>query len=192
MHPPASPAVDSESLPEGASEGLPYADLLQQIEGSMRRLCPSWLADSRDDLVQMALIKVMEIARRDEKSTHFSSSYLWRVAHSVLIDEIRRARRRSEVALDETEPSKPRGLSMASPTAGPQQRLFAGELRSAIRDCLGGLIDNRRRVVTLHLEGSSPDEISDILGWKTKKVYNAVHRGLHDLRDCLRQKDLTP
>ena len=176
----------------GSHEALPYAELLEQLERSMQRLCPSWLADSRDDLVQMAMMKVMKMARESEKSSHFGSSYLWRVAHSVLIDEIRRARRRGEVTLDGEDPFRSAPTPMASPTEDPGRRFFATELRDAIWHCLDGLIDTRRRAVTLHLEGSSPDEAARILGWKTKKVYNSIHRGLHDLRDCLRKKDLTP
>ena len=59
-------------------------------------------------------------------------------------------------------------------------------------DCLGRMVRPRRLAVTLQLEGYTPAEAAPLLGWNTKKVYNLIHRGMQDLRDCLRAKGLGP
>src|SRR5262249_59579503 len=68
---------------------------------AVRQICPAWLADRADDLVQVALIRVAEIQRRSEGNAELSTFYLQRAARSALIDEIRKRRRRPEVPLDE-------------------------------------------------------------------------------------------
>jgi len=91
-----------EQPPPGSLEEL-RADLVRAV----RRICPAWLADCADDLVQVALLKVMEVQRKSEGKAALSSFYLQRVARSALIDEIRRRRRRPEVPLDEAVESHP-------------------------------------------------------------------------------------
>ncbi|MEM1182727.1 MAG: RNA polymerase sigma factor [Acidobacteriota bacterium] len=178
------PAVDSSpDEPE-------YGEILARLERVMGRVCPPWLADQREDLVQLAALKVMEIHRSRGPETELSLSYFWRVAHSVVIDEVRRARRRREAPL-ESEPGRPQAPSQR-PDADPERRARSGQLATEIWDCLGRLVEPRRLAVTLHLQGLAAAESAARLGFKTKKVYNLVHRGLDDLRHCLRQKELAP
>lgn len=183
--PPAGSSPAGADRPEGAEPEPGYGEMLDRLERVMRRIVPAWLADRRDDLVQAAMLRVMDVARSREQSVSFTSSYLWRTAQSVLIDEIRRARRRPEVDL-ETAPERPAG------SAGPERTLASKELGAAVRDCLDGLHDMRRRVVTLHLLGHTPAEAATRLGFNPKKVYNLIHRGLEDLRACLKRKELAP
>lgn len=168
-----------------------YEALRAELEKAVRRLCPPWLADRRDDLVQAALVRLLEIERRSreagEKNRELAPSYLWRVATTALIDEIRRLRRRREVEIDEQAEST---LAAGGPAAAD---LAAGrEIGRALRDCLQRLIENRRLAVTLHLQGYPVAEAAGLLGWDAKKVYNLVHRGLHDLRGCLKEKGMEP
>lgn len=189
-------SVEGESQTTGdvSSAGLEYAEIRGVLERALRRICPAWLAADRDDLAQDAVIRVMEIARRDafsgEKSREFSSSYLWRTAQSVLIDELRRRRRRSEVELPDHPGEAIDGGPVGSPD--PHREARGREIGRELWDCLGGLVKPRRMAVALHLEGYTPSEASPILGWNTKKVYNLVHRGMQDLRQCMQQKGLEP
>ena len=45
-------------------ENLEMVKLREALEQAVRRVCPGWLADRSDDLVQAGLIKVMEIQRK--------------------------------------------------------------------------------------------------------------------------------
>ena len=164
-----------------------YAALRLELEKAVRRLCPSWLAESREDLVQVALLRMFEARQRaeesGEKSRELAASYLWRVASTALVDEIRRRRRRPEVELDEE-------LAAKAATPGPDLAAALGERQvgQALRACLQGLVEARRLAVTLHLQGYAVDEAASLLAWEKKKVYNSVHRGLADLRECLKRK----
>ncbi len=178
-----------EQAVDGLSEAA-LASVLQRMEQAVRGMCPSWMADRRDDLVQVAVMRVMEISRRDEKSRDFNASYLWRAAHSAMIDEIRRLRRRNEVELEDGSTSD--DPHWVSDQANPERRAESRYLAAELKGCLGALAGSRKQAVTLHLQGYSPAESAPLLGWPTKKVYNLVHRGLQDLRDCLLGKGIRP
>ncbi len=170
---------------EEASEFVAFERVLHQAIG---RICPAWLVDSRDDLVQLALVKVMKLHRRGEGVGRVPSSYLWKVAHTTLVDEIRRRRRRREQVLDEE-------ISMTQPDLDqpdPEGRALAGEMGQAIRWCLQQMIKPRRLAVMLHLEGHTVRETANLLGWKTKRADNLRYRGLENLRSCLESKGLRP
>ncbi len=171
-HPPPGSSTLSESH---------LAALRADLARAVRQVCPAWLADRSEDLVQVALMRVMEVQRKSEGNVELSSFYLHKVARSALIDEIRRLRRRQEVALDETmSESHP-----PAPAPDPERTAAGRELGRAIQSCLGRLIRPRQAAVTLHLLGHSVPEAAKLLGWSLKKAENLVYRGLADLRGCL-------
>ena len=121
-----------------------------------------------------------------------ASFYLYRVAHSALVDEIRRA------AGGVRCPSTPRRMVRApgtddpADTRTPEAAARLNELGAAVRACLGGLKRERRLAVTLHLQGHSVPETARLLGWVVKRTENLVYRGLADLRQCLMAKGHRP
>ena len=145
----------------------------QVLIRAVERHCPPTLAAHREDLVQMALLRLLE-RPRGEGSAPRGASYLWRVAYTVVIDEIRRFRRQQRRA--EQLPGDEGG------TPGP-------EARSELLDCLGFLQERRRTAVTLHLQGFRTGEVAAALGWTAKQAENLVYRGLADLRACLEGED---
>lgn len=190
---PADSAEKAENIdplePRLIREG-DYVRLRAELEKAVRRLCPPWLGERREDLVQAALLRMLEIERRTlaagEKNRDLAPSYLWKVATTALIDEIRRLRRRQEVELDE---EVERSASSGEPAGA---RLEAAEIGAALRECLQRMVEARRLAVTLHLQGYPVAEAAPLLGWDFKKVYNLVHRGLGDLRGCLKGKGIEP
>ena len=153
---------------------------------AVARFCPPTLRHLRDDLVQNAWIRVLEVQRRSEGDRPLSSSYLYKVAYSALIDEIRRLRRRGEVALEDAprEPEAQRG--------NPEQETEMRVIGQGIEDCLQGVSQDRRLAVTLYLLGHTVAEAARILDWSPKRTENLVYRGLADLRACLTSKGLKP
>lgn len=182
----------TESSPKGPTDPgdqeEEYAELREALTRSVKQVCPSWLSDRSEDIVQASMIRVMEIKRRSEGKREFASSYLWRVAYSALVDEIRRLRRRREIPLEDESGEAPWPYQDASP-----EEVAAGiELGKLIQDCLGRLITPRRRAVTLYLLGHTVPEAARLLGWNNKRTENLVYRGLENLRDCLKSKGLKP
>lgn len=170
---------------------IDYAKLRADLARAVARVCPSWLASVRDDLVQVAVMRVMQVlqarAPEGEEKGPLASSYLYKVAHSALVDEIRRVRRRSETDLEEE--------GVATTAVAPQdpERIAAArEVGRGIQDCLSRMSRDRRLAVTLYLQGHSVAEAARVLEWQTKRTENLVYRGLADLRECLLRKGMRP
>jgi RNA polymerase sigma-70 factor (ECF subfamily) len=170
---------------------IDYSTLRHDLERLVARLCPSWLSSRKDDVVQAAVMRVMQIvearASEAEENRDLGSFYLYRVAHSALVDEIRRVRRRREADLDTEEAA---GVAVAA--ADPERITASREIGRAIQDCLSRMSRDRRLAVTLYLQGHNVPDASRILDWSAKRTENLVYRGLGDLRQCLETKGMRP
>jgi RNA polymerase sigma-70 factor, ECF subfamily len=175
------------------ADGPDLTVVRSHLSRAVARVCPGWLADRRDDIIQSALIRVTNIAAREGKAP-LAASYLWKAAYSATVDEIRRVRRLRESPLEEVE-AEGRGnrpvLEVAE-RADPERRAGSREVGAAIRACLAGLMADRRRAVALHLQGHTIPECGRLLGWDAKRAENLAYRGMQDLRACLEQKGITP
>lgn len=161
-----------------------YAELRRRLSQATLRVCPQWSWDRRDELVQRCLLRVMEINRKSEGDRELSASYLWRVAHSVVVDEIRKVRRRGEVPLEDEHQER-----VPAPERHDPERQAAGrEIGRGIRACLAELGRPRRQAVALYLEGHTVPESARLLGWTPKQTENLTYRGLARLRECLTGK----
>jgi RNA polymerase sigma-70 factor (ECF subfamily) len=169
------------AIPPAADEAL-----RRQVARAVDRLCPSWLSAERDDIIQNTLLRLHQSADTGEGNEPRAASYLWKAAYSVMIDEIRRRQRRSEVSLHET----PITLTLVRPEPSPEAALAGRELGQSIRACLKGLVAPRRAATVLHLQGHSVIEIASLMRWSEKKSENLVYRGLAGLRACLKSKGM--
>ena len=161
--------------------------LLQDVlSRAVRSVCPAWIADRREDIVQNAIVRVVRKWNETEEPEALGASYLWRVAHSAVMDELRHRRRHPEDAWE---------VPPESPTAeeySPERRRESAELRRAIEDGLGRLPEDRRRAVALFLLGHSLKVSAEMLGWSTKRVDNQRYRGLAALRGFLDEQGYEP
>lgn len=140
---------------------------------AVRTRCPPALRSQAEDLAHTAWLRILE-RYRGEDFSRLEPSYFWKVAFTVIIDEIRRrAARESQV------------LELA---AAPEPLAAAPDLALEIRDCLGRLPESRQLPVILHLQGLRHVEVARALGSTEKRVENLVYRGLEQLRRCLEGK----
>ena len=174
----------------GSIAGFPddLAEVRQVLRRAVHRVCPSFLAAQQEDIVQSALLRVVEISSRSEHDGIRTASYLWRAAHSATVDEIRRAGRRREVPLEDTGVPE----LHSSSTLDPEHEMRGRQIGEAVRDCLATLIRPRRTAVMLYLYGFEDDEAQRVLGGNRKRVRNLTYRGLGDLRRCLEGKGIRP
>lgn len=164
------------------------AVLRARLVRAVARVCPSWLAAQAEDIVQAALVRVVEIIQGREGNARPNASYLWKAAYTATVDEIRRHRRRREVPLDD-------GLvegTVRSREPGPEEAGTGWEIGRELRKCLGRLVEARRLALVLHLQGHTGPEAARLLGWSEKRVENLIYRGLADVRRCLEQKGMRP
>ena len=135
----------------GLPEGIDWEDLRRQLERAVRTVCPYYLTDRQDDIVQEAVMKVMGLVERaDEAPETFTASYLRRVAYTALVDEIRRLRRDTEMPYDPNDPEQP---DHPSDDPSALRLAMSAETRAAILECVGRLAASRRRAVQLKLQG---------------------------------------
>jgi RNA polymerase sigma-70 factor, ECF subfamily len=173
-----------QSIGEGR---IDYAKLREDLVRVVARVCPAWLSSQRDDLVQAAVMRVMHLVEQHsgQDARALASPYLYKVAHSALVDEIRRVRRRRESDLDD---------AAAAPAAitdhDPERIAASREIGRGIQDCLSRLTQDRRLAVTLHLQGHTVPDAARVLEWPAKRTENLVYRGLAALRACLRKKGM--
>jgi RNA polymerase sigma-70 factor, ECF subfamily len=180
---------DRTASPGTAAPPLTPQDLAPvraELTRAVARVCPRWLSGRAEDLVQIALLRLIEVSRKREGNVEFSSFYLRKAAYSAVVDEIRRLRRRQEVSLEEG----PAAGDRPAEDPDPERRSAAREIGRGIHDCLSGLIRPRRLAVTLHLQGHPVAETARLLGWPVKKAENLVYRGMADLRGCLEAKGM--
>jgi RNA polymerase sigma-70 factor, ECF subfamily len=170
-----------------------WATLKAALMRAVRRRCPSWLANDAEDIAQVALTKVMTSERAGEGERPYSSFYLYKVAHSVLVDEIRRRARRPEEALEAiTGAERQHQAREPVAAANPEEDARFRQLGEAVRACLGSMKRERRLAVVLYLQQHTVPEVARILGWAVKRTENLVYRGLADLRQCLISKGHAP
>lgn len=158
--------------------------LRDRLHAQVRRVCPPWMTGEIDDLVQMAVMRLI----RGDPPENPPTSYLARVAYSVVVDEIRTKKRRNEVGMT---PSLDERM-VNSVEIGPEQLARSAQVGGIVLECVEALPVDRRRAVTLYLQGHPVPEIGEILMWPRKKASNAVYRGLADLRGLLAARGVEP
>jgi RNA polymerase sigma-70 factor, ECF subfamily len=137
----------------------------------------------------MRVMHVVEAQADPDRDRSLATSYLYRVAHSALVDEIRRVRRRREEDLNDEEVDA-RPATRQSPD--PERLAASHEVGRGIQECLSRMNPDRRLAVTLYLQGHTVPEAARILDWSGKRTENLVYRGLADLRECLMAKGMRP
>jgi RNA polymerase sigma-70 factor, ECF subfamily len=172
-------------MEEGRSPGagLAHPALRDALLRAVSHHCPHWLASHREDLVQSAMVRVLERERREGYEAVRTATYAWKVAYSVVVDEIRRRLRRAERPIE----------SVGEPVAteSSESGIVAQERGAALRLCLASLAAPRRVAVMLHLQGHRMDDGAELSGWDVKRYSNLVYRGLADVRRCLTSKGIT-
>ena len=166
-----------------------YGAFLRQ---TIARICPKDMGIQFDDIEQEARLRLWR-AIEAEREINFHGSYIYRIAVSVTINAIRRAKARREEQLrlagdddEDAEDVKPIILTAGAENS-PETQAEREELLRKVEEAMAQLPESRRLAVGLHLKGMTTDEIADLMGWTEPKARNLVYRGLKDLRSLPRR-----
>ncbi len=169
-----------------------FNSLLEQYGRFLRqtiiRVCPQDMGLQFDEIEQDARLRLWR-ALESEREITDPASYLYRIAATATLDAIRRVKRKREeqmVTETDSEDIVPHTF-IANPMNEPDRKAERQELIDKIKGALAKLPDNRRTAVGLHLEGLTTQEIAEILEWSEPKARNLVYRGLHDVRQLLKE-----
>jgi RNA polymerase sigma-70 factor (ECF subfamily) len=183
--------MHDDDLTWSATADRRWRELRDALVRAVRRQCPGWLSHDADDIAQAALTKVMARERAGAVAP-LSSFYLYKVAHSALVDEIRRRKRRREEPLEPSGPGEePRSIEPRA-VGDTADAMRLRELGVAVQACLRAMKRERRLAVMLYLQEHTVPEAARVLGWVVKRTENLVYRGLADLRQCLQAKGHVP
>lgn len=164
------------------------AQIERPLTSAVRRACPSHMDADVDDVTQHALLRVHRALETAEGARSLAPAYLWRVAQTAMVDQLRKNQSRQRLwgRFAEVQTSRPQHEPC------PETSLAEREIGRAIEVALETLIESRRRAVVLHLQGHPIREIAELLGGTAKRAENLVYRGLADLRARLTRMGLEP
>jgi RNA polymerase sigma-70 factor (ECF subfamily) len=155
----------------------------------LRRLRDPEVAADATSQVFINAIQSLGRFRPDPKRPGSSfRSWLFSIAHNVVIDVVRRTRphqsldRASTVRDDDAAALHDR-LADADPT--PEEWVLAAESRSELADLLETLPERQRAIVELRLAGLANAEIAEALGISYPAVRSAQYRAFLELRRLL-------
>ena len=138
-------------------------------------------AQTAQDLTSEVFRRFLKALRSGSGPTRQLKAWLYRVAHNLIVDELRRRTRRNHLTLDET-------LAGTSKDTGQSPEELAGSTIAIarVRDALLQLTRDQRQVIVLKfLEGMSNAQVAEITGKTVGAVKALQHRGLDTLRQQL-------
>jgi RNA polymerase sigma factor (sigma-70 family) len=165
-----------------AGDGIAYGELIVRYEPKLKRYARKFLSRAEDveDLVQDVFIKAYEHIQSFDSSLRFSP-WIYRIAHNVFVNELRRKSRYGFGVFD-ADVILP--LLPASETADGE--VLGDELRSVLDTQLEKLSPKYREVLVLHyFEGLSYQEISEVLKIPVNTVGVRMTRARAKLRDLM-------
>ena len=189
-----SPPPDDKTLAARAAEGSQRAfrKLLERYERPVFSLVYRMVRDRglAEDLTQEAFIRAFNAIGGYNPSYKFSS-WIFKIAHNVTIDHLRRKRidtislDGSPDALTADEQARTRPI-VESPDERPDAYVENLELGSEIEAAIGRLRPHYRTVTLLrHVEGYSYNEISQIMDLPLGTVKTYIHRARLELKESL-------
>jgi RNA polymerase sigma-70 factor (ECF subfamily) len=164
---------------DGAACRLVVTRHLQQVLALARRMLND--AAEAEDVAQEAMLRLWQMAPRWREDAPVGA-WLYRVAHNLAIDRIRR--RRPMVDVDTA-------VDLADPAPNPAQRLAAGERKTAVERAIADLPERQRTAITMvhtlemgNIEAAAAMEISvEALESLLSRGRRALRAALMDLKD---------
>ncbi len=166
-----------------------FADLVRRWEPKLRAYVGQIVKTPEEarDLVQEAFLRAWSNLDQYNPTFRFST-WLFRIAHNVAIDQLRR-RRQPLVSLEVGEDDEGSALVLdpADPRRGPLADLANRELAEALAREIHNLPAAYRELVTLrHFVGLAYHEIAELKGLPLGTVKNKLFRAHSVLREALR------
>lgn len=162
-----------------------FAELVARWQTPIQRLACRMTGDEAlgEDVSQEAFARIFA-RRKTWLSTARFSTWLWRIAMNLCRDELRRARRRFEVALEGDDAAE---LAIVSSEPSPIEQLATAEDSAHVRAALLKLSDELRCVVVLkHYEGLKFREIADVLEIPEGTVKSRMATALEQLNRIMK------
>ena len=169
-----------------------FALLLGRWEAPIQRLCTRMLGDEHkaEDVTQEAFARIYAKRKEFHHGSKFST-FLWRVATNLCLDELRRVKRRKEIQiLPHTVDSSETEVWEELPANGPapDRSTVAEEEAAAIRHAVNELPEHYRSVIILrHYQDLKFREIAEVLEVPEGTVKSRMAEALSLLNQALKK-----
>jgi len=153
----------------------------------------------REDLVQEVFLRILRAKDRYQPTARFST-YLYRIAFNLAVNETQRVAGSGVLSLDQpvgtADGSAVLGDLQAGDDPEPHTLLERDDVVEMVRAAIARLPENQRMALILAKYHDTPYvEIADVLGSSEKAIKSLVHRARERLREwlapCLRQGELS-
>lgn len=162
-----------------------YGRLIRSV---IRKVCRSRPAIDQEDVEQEVKLKLWRLLSARTEIQHLPS-YVYRVAYSVAVDQLRKIAVRPEdqfFAADDGESTTGElDRVPASAAVEPERVAACREVAHIVNATVDALPDRRRQAVKLYLLGLNHFEIAESTGWSEATARNNLYRGLAELREAL-------
>ena len=153
----------------------------------------------REDLVQEVFLRILRAKDRYQPTARFST-YLYRIAFNLAVNETQRVAGSGVLSLDQpvgtSDGSAVLGDLQAGDDPEPYTLLERDDVVEMVRAAIARLPENQRMALILAKYHDTPYvEIADVLGSSEKAIKSLVHRARESLREwlapCLRHGELS-
>ena len=181
-------------------DGEAFGMLVARWQARITGLCARMLGDAHraEDLTQEAFSRIYAHRKEFQHGSKFST-FLWRVATNLCLDELRRVKRRREIrVMGQTEDWDDSGGTeiwdqLATEERGPDGAAADGEQAELVRQAVQALPEHYRAVVILrHYQDLKFREIAEVLGVAEGTVKSRMFEALELLNRTLRKRLKTP
>jgi RNA polymerase sigma factor (sigma-70 family) len=160
------------------------------IRAAIGKTSPHLSPAEMADIEQEVKISLWKEIRKSEKEIRNLGSYIWKVAFTTTCKMMKRAAAQRRALVRSQDGLSPRELERQGGADSPNHKFENKEMLEAVRAAVDSLIDSRRQVVSLFLDGMSADEITSYFGWSDGKARNLLSRGLADVRQALKERGI--
>ena len=168
-----------------------FAELVEKYKQPLFNFVFRTLRDETEteDVAQNTFLQVWKSRARYERTAKFST-WLFTIARTLCLNEIRRRSRHPAESLEETHPEhddQPSRQYEDKKIFLPTQNVLHSELAKKIEEALAELPENQRTAILLCRQDEvSYEEIAEILGCSLSATKSVIHRGRETLKEKLK------
>lgn len=140
-----------------------------------------------EDITGEVFVRMLESIHKFKWQGHPFSSWLFRIAHNLVVDHFRRKGKRNVVSLDNTT------INVEAVAVDVDSHIDTEMSMDEVRKAMVGLTDLQKEVISLRFAaGLSVAETAEAVGKKENAVKALQHAGLKKLRRFLNPELSTP
>lgn len=166
-----------------------FEKLISNYQKKIFNLCYRYVQNYDDaiELSQEVFIKIYKSISTFNSNSSLST-WIYKIATTTCIDEIRKRKKHNTVSIEESEQENVCTIEIADLSADPLTQIEKNELKIDIQNAISQLSEEFKTVIILRdIQGFSYNEIAEILSIPLGTVKSRIKRARNFLKDYLLQ-----